>query len=227
MDATASATGSVDSSTYFADLINLRKKIQNQRITQGTQSGQITDAEQARLAKGQSRVDALEEDALSDGSISSSEFARIMHAQNRQSHHIFGMSHNGGASATASNAALSQAVSASSTSNASTAGSAVWADMNKLMQDIAQLRQDLQAKRIQEGQDKGQLTTEELQKLQEMQAGNADLITNAMSDGSLSPQEFADIIHSQNQANRAIRRYRHNQLVPQSSGDSTSLDASA
>lgn len=231
MDAVTSAAGSFDPSSFYADIINFRKNLQNQRISQGTASGQLTQAEQAKLGKDQSRVDSLEQQAESDGSISSAEFARIMHAQNKASRHIHHMRHNGataeGGDADALGVTASNAQLSFSASNASATGSAVWADMNKLMQDIAQLRQDRQAERIQEGTQSGQLTQEEARKLSAMETDNATLISNAMADGGITPQEFQGIMQAQNAASRQIRHYRHNHQSAQAPAGYTPVNATA
>ncbi|WP_243359961.1 hypothetical protein [Fundidesulfovibrio terrae] len=222
MDAVSSSTDS-SASSYFQEMVQRRQMQQAQRIAQGVQSGQLSESEANRLAKQQSRIDQMDQKAMADGSMDSQEFAKIMHAQNKSGHHIYGLKHNaatasdptgtGGVGAAASNALLSPSAS----SNASTLGSTVAADMNKLFQDIIQFRQDRQALRIQEGVDSGQLTTDEQQKLTTLEATSADQVNKAKADGNISPLEFANIVHAQNVASRYIHHYRHNnQFVDQS-----------
>lgn len=232
MDAVSSSTPS-NVSSIFQEIIAQRQKLQAGRIGQGLASGQLTQAEADRLNKSEAKIDKLDQDAMADGSISGSEFARIMHAQNKASHRIYSLKHNGQTQATGSNALLSGVtgsnaqllgVSASnaSISQASNAGSSIWSDMSKLFQDIAQLRQTLQADRIQNGVDSGQITTEEQQKLQAMETSSNDVYNQAMSDGTISPDEFMQIMQAQNATSRHIHHYRHNRQF----GDSDAQAAS-
>ncbi len=65
-----------------------RQLNQEQRIQQGTQSGQLTNKEAARLEKGQDRVDRMEDKAKADGTVTSQERKRLQHAENVQSRNI-------------------------------------------------------------------------------------------------------------------------------------------
>ena len=68
--------------------IDKRQAIQEKRIQQGVQSGQLTGKEAARLEKGQARVERMKEKAKADGVVTKQERARIEHAQNVESRKI-------------------------------------------------------------------------------------------------------------------------------------------
>jgi hypothetical protein len=218
MDAISSSSTDSSASSYFQEMVQRRQMQQAQRIAQGVQSGQLSETEADRLGKQQARIDKMDQQAMADGSMDSQEFAKIMHAQNKAGRHIYGLGHNaatasdptgtGGVDASASNAALSPTAS----SNASGLSNTVAADLSKLFTDIMQMRQDYQALRIQNGTDSGQLSADEQQKLATLEAASADKINKAKADGSVSPLEFANIMHSQNVASRRIHSYRHNSL---------------
>jgi hypothetical protein len=73
--------------------IDKRQERQEQRIEQGTKSGQLTKKEAARLEKGQARVQKMEDKAAADGKITKKEKARIERAQDRQSKKIYREKH--------------------------------------------------------------------------------------------------------------------------------------
>jgi hypothetical protein len=79
--------------TQSTPRIDKRQDNQEQRIEQGTKSGQLTKKEAARLEKGQARVQKMEDKAAADGKITKKEKARIEKAQDRQSKKIYREKH--------------------------------------------------------------------------------------------------------------------------------------
>lgn len=74
--------------------IDQRQTNQDKRIDQGVQSGQLNQREAARLDKGQTRVDKMENRALAnDGKIGTVEARRIEKAQDAQSARIYRQKH--------------------------------------------------------------------------------------------------------------------------------------
>jgi TolA-binding protein len=69
-------------------VIDQRQMNQEQRIDQGTSSGQLNQREAARLNRQQDRIDQMEGRANADGVMTRKERARIGTAQNRASRHI-------------------------------------------------------------------------------------------------------------------------------------------
>lgn len=74
--------------------IDQRQASQEKRIDQGVQSDSLTGTETARLENGQNHVQNLENKATADGQVTAKERARIAHAQNKQSRHIYRKKHN-------------------------------------------------------------------------------------------------------------------------------------
>ncbi len=73
--------------------IDQREANQQQRIDQGAQSGTLTQKEAARLEKGQTHVQNMENKATADGKVTAREKARIEHAQDVQSKRIYRQKH--------------------------------------------------------------------------------------------------------------------------------------
>lgn len=73
--------------------IDARQARQEQRIEQGVASGQLTNREAARLERGQQHVANMEARAKADGVVTPKERARIQHAENVQSRHIYREKH--------------------------------------------------------------------------------------------------------------------------------------
>ena len=74
-------------------IIDRRQERQEERIDQGTRSGELNRRETARLERGQAHVTGMEHRALADGHINRAEFRRIEAAQNTQSHRIYHQKH--------------------------------------------------------------------------------------------------------------------------------------
>ena len=229
MDAVSSSTAA-SASSYFQEMIQRREQAQADRIAQGVSSGQLTQSEADRLGKTESRIDQLDQQAMADGTMTPSEFAKIMHAQDRTSKRIFSLQHTDstapgsgtqGASALASNAQTSATtasnaqLSAVTASNAQTSATTAWGEMNKLFQNIAQgLLQDRQTRLdqgIQAGTNSGQLTSDEQQKLQNLETQSNSVINQAMTDSTFSSGDFMQAMQAQNMLSRQIFLYRNNQ----------------
>lgn len=73
--------------------IDKREANQQQRIDQGTRSGQLTPREAARLEKGQARIERTEDKAKVDGKVTPKERTRIQHAENVESRKIYREKH--------------------------------------------------------------------------------------------------------------------------------------
>ena len=68
--------------------IDQRQANQEARIQQGAQSGALTQKEEAKLEKGQTHVQNMENKAMADGKVTKKEAGRIEHAQDQQSKKI-------------------------------------------------------------------------------------------------------------------------------------------
>ncbi|HTH79456.1 MAG TPA: hypothetical protein VL593_10790 [Ramlibacter sp.] len=68
--------------------IDQREVKQQERITQGVASGQLTPAETARLDAQQARIEKTEAKAKSDGVVTAKERAHLTKMQNHASRHI-------------------------------------------------------------------------------------------------------------------------------------------
>ena len=73
--------------------IDKREAMQQKRIDQGVQSGQLTQKEAARLEKGQDRIKNMEAKAKADGKVTPKEREHIEHAQNQESRKIYREKH--------------------------------------------------------------------------------------------------------------------------------------
>ena len=73
--------------------IDQRQANQERRIDQGVRSGQLTPTEEARLEKGQARVEKMENQAKADGTVTRQERHALHHAQDRQGKRIWRQKH--------------------------------------------------------------------------------------------------------------------------------------
>jgi uncharacterized membrane protein YebE (DUF533 family) len=92
----AAALAVIVSAPVFAQgppVIDQRQANQEQRIDQGIASRQLTQREAARLERGQDRIDAMENRAKADGTVTAQERTRIKHAQNVESKRIYRQKH--------------------------------------------------------------------------------------------------------------------------------------
>lgn len=65
-----------------------REAMQERRIEQGSNSGQLTEREKSRLENQQGRIDKAQEKAGADGKVTARERARIEHMQDKASTNI-------------------------------------------------------------------------------------------------------------------------------------------
>lgn len=65
-----------------------RQEMQQKRIEQGIQSGQLTPREAGRMERRQQHVQHMEDKAKADGTVTAKERARIHHAQDQDSRRI-------------------------------------------------------------------------------------------------------------------------------------------
>lgn len=72
-----------------------REHRQENRIGQGVQSGELTNREGKRLARGQKKVDHFQKKAMEDGVMSAEEKAKLEKMQDRQSRRIHKQKHDG------------------------------------------------------------------------------------------------------------------------------------
>ena len=81
----------------FAQDINQRKENQQDRISQGVQSGQLTAHETANLEGKEAALNHEEHNmrAADDGHLTAGDRARLTRQQNRLSRHIYDKKHNG------------------------------------------------------------------------------------------------------------------------------------
>ena len=73
--------------------VDQRQANQEARIQQGSQSGALTQKETAKLEKGQTHVQNVENKATADGTVTKKETGRIEHAQDQQSKKIYREKH--------------------------------------------------------------------------------------------------------------------------------------
>lgn len=73
--------------------IDKRQEMQQKRIDQGVQSGELNKREAARLERRQERIGRMEDKAKADGTVTKKERARIHHAQNQESQRIHRQKH--------------------------------------------------------------------------------------------------------------------------------------
>lgn len=78
---------------------------------------------------------------------------------------------------------------------------------------VVDQREANQEKRIEEGVKSGQLNAGEEKRLENKEAQIKKMESKAMADGKMSKKEFKKIEKAQNQANREIRRKKHNKIV--------------
>jgi len=73
--------------------IDKRQEIQQKRIDQGVQSGELNKRETARLERHQAGIEKIENKAKADGTVTKNERAKIHHAQNHESQRIHRQKH--------------------------------------------------------------------------------------------------------------------------------------
>lgn len=73
--------------------VDQRQVNQDARIDKGVQSGSLTQKEAAKLDKGQTHVQNMENKAMADGTVNKKEVSRIEHAQDQQSKKVYRQKH--------------------------------------------------------------------------------------------------------------------------------------
>ncbi len=73
--------------------IDKRQEVQQKRIDQGVQSGELNKREAARLERHQAGINKMEDKAKADGTVTKKERAKIHHAQNNESQRIHRQKH--------------------------------------------------------------------------------------------------------------------------------------
>ena len=73
--------------------VDQRQVNQDARIDKGVQSGSLTQKEAAKLDKGQTHVQNMENKAMADGTVNKKEASRIEHAQDQQSKKVYRQKH--------------------------------------------------------------------------------------------------------------------------------------
>jgi hypothetical protein len=75
------------------EALDQREHNQAQRIRQGVKSGELTQPETRRLARGEARLNRNEAVAKSDGVVTARERARLQHEANVESERIYRQKH--------------------------------------------------------------------------------------------------------------------------------------
>jgi hypothetical protein len=161
-----------------------RNTNQQQRIEQGLQSGALTTHEAGQLERQQTQVDRMEKNALKDGSLSSTEQARLQAAQNKTSKNIAADKHN---------AKLGNPASKSS----------------QRMQADVQRNVNQQA-RIEQGVKSGQLSNKEVASLERGQAHVNRAEANAAANGRVGAVEQASVQGKENVQSARVHNKKTN-----------------
>jgi hypothetical protein len=103
-------------------------------------------------------------------------------------------------------------------SNAQTVGGSLWSGLQNLTQDFAQnVIQDRQQRldaRIQQAVSSGSVSTTQQQALQNMESTENSMVAQGTSGGSISGQEFFQIMSAQNIMNRQLSYFQNTQSLP-------------
>ncbi len=73
--------------------VDTRQRTQERRIEQGVESGALTPREANRLNAREAKIEADKQRALSDGTVTNRERARLHREQDRASRHIYRQKH--------------------------------------------------------------------------------------------------------------------------------------
>ncbi len=76
-----------------AGVIKKREERQQKRIAEGIENGELTAREATRLEGEQTKIEADRQKALSDGTMTKREKAKLTREQNRASRHIYRQKH--------------------------------------------------------------------------------------------------------------------------------------
>lgn len=157
---------------------------QQQRIEQGLQSGALTTGEAARLEKQETKVEAMQKNALQDGTLSPAEKAGLAKAQDNVSRDIYRAKHN---------VRVGDPNSPSS--------KRIQADVRRNVDQQARIGQGVQS---------GQLTNHEAAQLERGQARVTGREAAAGADGRVGPYEQGAIQTAENRQSARIHRKKHN-----------------
>lgn len=156
---------------------------QQQRIENGLKDGQLSTGEAAKLERGETRIDKMEQNADKNGTVSPAEAARIQRAQNAESQAIKRDTHN------------------ARTGNPNSASS------ERMQNDVQ--RNINQEKRIKQGVTSGSLTTKETGKLEGQQARIDRKEARTGANGNVSAQEQRRIQRTENRASNKVYQQKH------------------
>jgi hypothetical protein len=157
---------------------------QQQRIEQGSKSGELSTREAGHLEREQQHVDKMEARDLRNGSISPAEQARLNAAQNKASHDIAAEKHNG------------------VTGNPNSVSS------QRMQTDVQ--RNVNQQQRIANGVNSGALTNHEVGSLERGQAHVDRKEANAAANGRIGAAEQRSVQRSENRQSARVYRKKHN-----------------
>ncbi|MFZ5425634.1 MAG: hypothetical protein ACOZEN_01560 [Thermodesulfobacteriota bacterium] len=182
---------SQDATSYFQDIIQARKKRQDERIDDGVESGTLSRANKERLEKLKEKSDALVEKALEDDKISRDEYTRLMKALDEQ------------------NKLIDKFVKDKDSAKSKTSDARVMQNQEQILNILYGRMDNIEAK-IKAGVESGKIDAEEKAKLEESLAKTRDLLDKAMEDGSITKGELSEISKSQNILNRYAISYGRN-----------------
>lgn len=185
---TAISTGTSLASSLFSEIAQRRQQYQDARTEQGAQSGQLTQSEQAKLGRVDSRNDARIDKAMADGTMDAGEFARIMQAQNAESARI-----------------------AKLKNDVDNAAKPLGTEAQSVALEAFQNRQERIDARLQKGVDSGKITSDEKTAVEKAQAEAQSLIDKAMADKVLTRGEFSQVMGSLDVASRQVASSRYGQ----------------
>jgi hypothetical protein len=157
---------------------------QQERIEQGLQSGELNTKEAGKLEAEQSHVDRIESRAMSNGTVSTTEQARITNAQNAVSKDIYAQKHD------------------AQTGNPASASS------QRMQADVQ--RNVNQQTRIQNGIDNGSLNTREVGRLEHGQSRVNRAEAHTAANGHVSKSEEARVQSRENHQSAHVWKAKHN-----------------
>jgi hypothetical protein len=184
----ASAAALLGCSAAFAQAGTVQRDVnQETRIEQGLKSGQLSTGEAARLQRGEANIDKMQSRAMSDGTLSNAERARITAAQNRESQAI------------------------SNAKNNAVKGNPNSASSLRMQADVQ--RNVNQQSRVEQGIKSGQLTNREAAGLERGQARVDRKEARAGSDGHVGAAEQARVQTAENRQSARVYGAKHNAAV--------------
>jgi hypothetical protein len=161
---------------------------QEQRIDNGLQSGQLNTREAGQLQHEEAHVDAMQQKADHNGSVSPREQSQINAAQNRVSHDVYADKHNG------------------VTGNPDSASS------ERMQADVQ--RDQKQQQRIANGVENGSVSNREAGGLERGQAHDDRTQSRVAANGHISADEQHKAQQRENHQSQQIHRDRHDSDHP-------------